>query len=158
MDDLTRAELDQLLAGYRDQTLQIVEEMSLDLLVLESGRADEEAMARLRRGAHTIKGDSACIDLHGVTGVAHKIEDVFDAVLSGKIKFDRRSVDEVLKALDAVRAAIGSADVVDIPANEVNELAHSLSDIQNRAPEDLPEDLIVPLSAEPSVEQTESIE
>jgi two-component system, chemotaxis family, sensor kinase CheA len=158
MDDLTRAELDQLLAVFRDQTLQIVEEMSLDLLALESGRADEEAMARLRRGAHTIKGDSACVDLNGVTTVAHKIEDVFDAVLSGKIKFDRRSVDEVLKALDVVRAAIGSASVVDIPANEVNEVAHALSDIQNQQPEDLPQDLVVPLSAEASVEKNESFE
>src|SRR5262245_48076304 len=162
MDDLTRAELDQLLAVFRDQTLQIVEEMSLDLLALESGRADEEAMARLRRGAHTIKGDSACVDLNGVTTVAHKIEDVFDAVLSGKIKFDRRSVDEVLKALDVVRAAIGSTAVVDIPANEVFEVKQGLREIQNQQPEDLPQDLprdlIVPLSAEPSAERTESIE
>src|SRR6185369_10190412 len=153
MDDLTRAELDQLLAVFRDQTLQIVEEMSLDLLALESGRADDDAMARLRRGAHTIKGDAACVDLNGVTSIAHKIEDVFDAVISGKIKFDRRSVDEVLKALDAVRAAI-SADVVDVPAEQVGELAESLNAIQNQTPEDL----IVPLSAEPAFEQTESNE
>ena len=57
MDDLTRAELDQLLEVFRDQSLQILEEMSVDLLALESGRDDPEAMARLRRGAHTIKGD-----------------------------------------------------------------------------------------------------
>jgi chemotaxis protein histidine kinase CheA len=81
MDDLTRAELDQLLAVFRDQSLQILEEMGNDLLALESGRADAEAMTRLRRGAHTIKGDSACVDLQSVTRVAHKIEDVFDAVL-----------------------------------------------------------------------------
>src|SRR6266571_4320049 len=98
MDDLTRAELDQLLAVFRDQSLQILEEMGQDLLALESGSINAETMARLRRAAHTIKGDSACIGLRGVAEVAHKIEDVFDAVLSGSIAFDRRSVGAILNS------------------------------------------------------------
>jgi two-component system chemotaxis sensor kinase CheA len=126
MDDLTRAELDQLLAVFRDQSLQILEEMGTDLLALESSRADAEAMTRLRRGAHTIKGDSACVDLDGVTQVAHKIEDVFDAVLCGQIKFDRRSVDVILNSLDAVKKAIGGAEVSDVAAESVNELVDAL--------------------------------
>lgn len=130
MDDLTRAELDQLLAVFRDQSLQILEEMGTDLLALESSRADAEAMTRLRRGAHTIKGDSACVDLDGVTRVAHKIEDVFDAVLRGQIKFDRRSVDVILKSLDAVKTAIGGAEVSDVAAESVNELVDALTAIE----------------------------
>jgi len=130
MDDLTRAELDQLLAVFRDQSLQILEEMGNDLLALESGRADAEAMTRLRRGAHTIKGDSACVDLDGVTRVAHKIEDVFDSVLYGQIKFDRRSVDVIFKSLDEIRAAIGGAEVSDVAAESVNELVEELTAIE----------------------------
>lgn len=130
MDDLTRAELDQLLAVFRDQSLQILEEMGTDLLALESSRADAEAMTRLRRGAHTIKGDSACVDLDGVTRVAHKIEDVFDAVLCGQIKFDRRSVDVILKSLDAVKTAIGGAEVSDVAVESVNELVDALTAIE----------------------------
>lgn len=130
MDDLTRAELDQLLAVFRDQSLQILEEMGTDLLALESGRADAEAMTRLRRGAHTIKGDSACVDLDGVTRVAHKIEDVFDAVLCGQIKFDRRSVDVIFKSLDAVKTAIGRSEVSDVAAGSVSELVDALTAIE----------------------------
>ena len=130
MDDLTRAELDQLLAVFRDQSLQILDEMGNDLLALETGKADAEAMTRLRRGAHTIKGDSACIDLQSVTRVAHKIEDVFDAVLCGHIKFDRSSVNVILKSLDAVRAAIGSAEVVDVAASAADKLVEELAAIE----------------------------
>ena len=132
MDELTRAELEQLLAVFRDQSLQILEEIGQDLLALESRRADADAMTRLRRGAHTIKGDSACVGLNGITQVAHKIEDVFDAVLSGEIKFDRRSVDVILKALDAVKAAIDSAEVSDVTAESANELVGALTEIQER--------------------------
>jgi len=130
MDDLTRAELDQLLAVFRDQSLQILEEMGHDLLALEASRADAEAMTRLRRGAHTIKGDSACVDLDGVTQVAHKIEDVFDAVLCGHVKFDRRSVDVIFKSLDAVKTAIGGAEVSDVAAESVSELVEALTAIE----------------------------
>ena len=130
MDDLTRAELDQLLAVFRDQSLQILEEMGQDLLALESGQADAEAMTRLRRGAHTIKGDSACVGLDGVTQVAHKIEDVFDGVLVGQIEFDRRSVDVILEALDSIKTAIGDEEVGDVPAESTNEMVKALDGIQ----------------------------
>jgi two-component system chemotaxis sensor kinase CheA len=132
MDDLTRAELDQLLAVFRDQSLQILEEMGQDLLALESGQADAEAMTRLRRGAHTIKGDSACVGLDGVTQVAHKIEDVFDGVLVGQIEFDRRSVDLILEALDSIKTAIGDEEVGDVPAESTNEIVKALDGIQKR--------------------------
>src|SRR5690242_19114281 len=100
MDGVTTSEFDQLLAVFRDQSLQILEEMSHDLLALESDSSDAEAMTRLRRGAHTIKGDSACVGLESVTQVAHRIEDVFDAVVNKQIALDRESVDAVLRGLD----------------------------------------------------------
>jgi len=132
MDELTREELDQLLAVFRDQSLQILDDMSHDLLALESSRADAEAMTRLRRGAHTIKGDSACVGLVGVTQVAHKIEDAFDAALAGRLDFDFRSVDVILNALDSIKAAIGGADVGDVPAESANELIAALTSIEKK--------------------------
>ncbi len=131
MDDLTTSELDQLLAVFRDQSLQILEEMGHDLLTLESNPADADAMTRLRRGAHTIKGDSACIGLDGVTQIAHQIEDVFDAVLSKQIAFDRRSVDVTLRSLDALRAAIGGERVGDVPADTAAAMVEILNGVRN---------------------------
>ena len=129
MDGLTTSEFDQLLAVFRDQSLQILEEMSHDLLALESDSSDAEAMTRLRRGAHTIKGDSACIGLEAVTQVSHQIEDVFDAVLNKQFKLDRASVDAMLKGLDALREAIGGERVADVPANLAAALIESLTRI-----------------------------
>lgn len=129
MDDLSKAELDQLLAVFRDQSLQILEEMSHDLLALESGPVDSERMTRLRRAAHTIKGDSACIGLQGVTQVAHKIEDVFDAVLNGSMAFERRSVGVILNSLDAVTSAISGDTVRDLTPEESSKLIWALTKV-----------------------------
>lgn len=131
MGELKSIELDQLLEIYREQSLQIVDEMGHDLLALESGTADDEAMTRLRRGAHTIKGDSACVGLDGITQITHKIEDAFAAVLEGQIGFDRRSVDVMLKGLDAVKAAIGGEEIGDVDTETVEALVADLSEIQN---------------------------
>src|SRR6185369_6166344 len=133
MGELKSIELDQLLEIYREQSLQIVDEMGHDLLALESDAADDEAMARLRRGAHTIKGDSACVGLDGITQITHKIEDVFAAVLDGEIGFDRRSVDVMLKGLDAVKAAIGGEEIGDVDAERVGALVMELTEIRNHS-------------------------
>ena len=127
MDDFTREELDQLFAVFRDQSLTILDEMSQDLLLLESKGSDEEAMVRLRRAAHTIKGDSACIGLDGVTELAHRIEDILDRVLNDQAAFDRQTVDLFLESLDTIHAAIGGDEVGDVPADVLERLVNRIS-------------------------------
>jgi len=129
MDGVTTSEFDQLLAVFHDQSLQILEEMSHDLLALESDSSDAEAMTRLRRGAHTIKGDSACVGLEAVTQVAHQIEDLFDAVLNKQLTLDRVSVDAMLRALDALKEALSGERVADVPSEKTAALIESLTRI-----------------------------
>src|SRR5215813_12913356 len=87
MDDLSKEELEQLMGVFRDQSLQILEEMDQELLTLESA---------------------------GVTDVAHQLEDVFDAILNGQMQFGSGVVDLILDSLDAMRAAIGGEQVDDL--------------------------------------------
>lgn len=126
MDDLSKEELEQLLEVFREQSVRILDEMADDLLALEAGAVDAEIMTRLRRAAHTIKGDSACVGFEGVTEVAHQIEDVFDAVLNGEVKLERRVVDLVLRSLDALRAVLGGEEVTDLEEHTVASLLAGL--------------------------------
>src|SRR5687768_8674439 len=122
MDDFTSEELEQLFAVFRDQSLTILEEMSQDMLLLEAKGLEEGAMIRLRRAAHTIKGDSACIGLDGVTELAHRIEDILDNVLSSQAVFDKHIVDLVLESLDAIHSAVGGEDIEDISSEVLQDL------------------------------------
>jgi two-component system chemotaxis sensor kinase CheA len=131
MDDRAKREFDELLAVFRDQSMQILDEMSQDLLALESRGADTEAVTRLRRGAHTVKGDSACVALDGVTSVAHEIESAFESVLGGDRAIDAPSVDLILRAIDAIRGAIGGERVNDLASGTAAELVEQLCSIQN---------------------------
>lgn len=127
MDELTKEELDQLLSVFRDQALGILEEMSQDLLTLEVDPGDADAMNRLRRSAHTIKGDAACVGLAGVTELAHRLEDLMDEVRSGGLGFEVVVVNTFLEGLDEMRAAIGGETIEDISALALERIFDSLS-------------------------------
>src|SRR5436853_80051 len=95
MDELTQKELATLLAVYREQTLHLLDEMTADLLALEAGTADADALARLRRAAHTIKGDSVCVMLEGVAEIAHRIEDLMAGGLASEMVIARSVLNQV---------------------------------------------------------------
>src|SRR5947207_6455011 len=127
MDDLTQKEMATLLAVYREQTLYLLDEMTADLLALEAGSADPEALARLRRAAHTIKGDSVCVMLEGVAEIAHRIEDLMADVMARGGDFDRSAVDAMLGGLDLLRHAIDREAVEDVAADAVQQWIDDLS-------------------------------
>ncbi len=127
MDDFSKEEMAQLLSMFRHQSLEILDEMNQDLLALESAGLDDEVIRRLRRSAHTIKGDSACVNLIGVTAVAHKIEDLIDEVVTGERPFQAEIVDSILEGLDAMRAAIGDEEVHDLSSEQVDGICRALS-------------------------------
>src|ERR1041384_4240652 len=126
MDELTQKEMATLLAVYREQTLYLLDEMTADLLALEAGSADEEALARLRRAAHTIKGDSVCVMLEGVAEIAHHIEDLMADVLARGGDFDRYAVDAMLGGLDLMRTGVDREPVEDVSADAVKLWANEL--------------------------------
>lgn len=127
MDEFSKEEMAQLHSLFRHQSLEILDEMNQDLLALESRGRDEEIILRLRRAAHTIKGDSVCVNLEGVTEVAHHMEDLIDSVVSGKAEFRPAQVDLILEALDSIKTAINSDDLSDISDDEVVRICELLA-------------------------------
>jgi two-component system chemotaxis sensor kinase CheA len=129
MDDLTKEELEQLFGVFRDQSLQILEEMSHDLLALESRGADGEVLTRIKRAAHTIKGDSACIGLAGVTELAHKVEDLIGEVEGGRRRVERGLIDLMFEWLDTARDAISSEQMRDVGQVELGRLFSRMDEL-----------------------------
>ena len=130
MDDLSKEELEQLLGVFREQALTVLEDMSQDILTLEHNQGDAEAMARLRRSAHTIKGDSACIGLDGITEVSHRMEDLIEGVRENKLVIDASLVNVLLKALDEMRSAIGSDVVRDVSPEALERVLSAIAGIE----------------------------
>lgn len=67
------AELRVLFFESAAEQLQVVNDAGL---ALEKRPADEELIRGVRRAVHTLKGDSAACGFHGLSEIAHELEDV----------------------------------------------------------------------------------
>ena len=83
-------------------------------------------MARLKRCAHTIKGDSACLGMEGVASLAHKIEDVLEASVTSEPGVDEAVVDLILESLDLIRASVDGEEVSDVSEGRLESVSQAI--------------------------------
>jgi len=101
----------KFLARFVDEAREHCSRISDGLLGMESSSGDGEALNSLFRSAHTIKGSARMMKQVGVSELAHRMEDVLDALRSGRISLTHqlsnalfRGVDSILAMLDLVKA------------------------------------------------------
>ncbi len=92
----------KFLARFVEEAREHCSRMSDGLLNLEQSPGDAEIINGLFRSAHTIKGSSRMMKLSGVTELAHKMEDVLDAVRGGKILLAASVSESLFRGVDAL--------------------------------------------------------
>src|SRR5262249_42443415 len=127
MEDLSKEEFEQLLAVYRDQSIEIVNSMDQALLAFEANPEDPEAIGDLRRAAHTLKGDSYCIGFNQIAEIAHRMEDLFDSLLTENKQLAGSVADLILEALEGIRNALSGERVADIDEEDARTFTEKLS-------------------------------
>jgi two-component system chemotaxis sensor kinase CheA len=126
MEELTREEIEQLLSVFRDQAAQIIDQMSQDLIELESGVQDQELIGRLRRAAHTLKGDASCIGLGRVAELAHKMEDVFEALATTGLGAEPGLMNLLFESIEEINRAVCGQVVEDLKEGTLERLSSEL--------------------------------
>jgi two-component system chemotaxis sensor kinase CheA len=86
------------------EQLALVEDITLEL---ETRPDDVEALNRLFRIFHTIKGSGSMFGFDAVAGFTHHVETVLDLVRSGKVRMTRELVDVILASEDHIRLLLG---------------------------------------------------
>ena len=112
MEDLSQY-LDEFLADARDR----IDSLSNAILTLEKivkeGGSEEEKRAmidQIFRDAHTLKGTAATMGFMKLSEVAHKMENLFDLVRSGKIEPTPELIDVLLEFLDIIEAMVDNIE------------------------------------------------
>ncbi len=112
MEDLSQY-LDEFLADARDR----IDSLSNAILTLEKivkeGGSEEEKRAmidQIFRDAHTLKGTAATMGFMKLSEVAHKMENLFDLVRSGRIEPTPELIDVLLEFLDVIEAMVDSIE------------------------------------------------
>ncbi|MBT8763882.1 chemotaxis protein CheA [Desulfohalobiaceae bacterium Ax17] len=97
---------DQGRQAFREEALELLEELESSLLELEEDPDNEELINRVFRAMHTIKGSGAMFGFDDISKFTHELETVFDQVREGKIKVGKDLLDLTLKARDLILAML----------------------------------------------------
>lgn len=125
--NLTKEELDALKETFYAQALEMSEELTAEILSLESNDCASEPVKRIKRYFHTLKGDSSSIGLENISELIHGAEDIMAALEDRVIPLDcgvtevlLKSVDEIDKTINADR--LGTAHEIPSALKESMEL------------------------------------
>ena len=98
--------MDDLLREFLVESNEHLDQMESDLVALEARPDDEEALARVFRAVHTIKGTCGFFGMPKLEAVAHAGENVLTRLLGGDLHFSARIADVLLRLVDAVRGIL----------------------------------------------------
>jgi two-component system chemotaxis sensor kinase CheA len=101
-----------LLQEFLTESGELLQKMDEDLVLLESSPADTELLNRVFRELHTIKGTSSFLAFEALVAVSHAAEDYLNKLRKGESLLDKRGMDALLAAGDALR------DMLDDIANK----------------------------------------
>jgi len=90
---------------FREEAREILEGLEIDLVAIEKDQ-DEQAVNRLFRGFHTLKGGSGIAGLDSVAELTHHVESRMADVRNGKEKISRSLIDLLLESIDWIRDSI----------------------------------------------------
>ncbi|MFB6281157.1 MAG: ATP-binding protein [Haloferacaceae archaeon] len=112
---------DDYLDAFVRESEESITELNNSLLALESDPGDEEAMDRVFRTAHTLKGNFGAMGFAGASDLAHAIEDLLDAIREGEIEATPAVMDEVFEGVDRIETILDEIERDGEPSTEVED-------------------------------------
>ena len=106
--------MSRYLALFVTEATEHLQDLSQDLVALEKERTPE-AVDSLFRHAHSLKGMAASMGLEGIATLAHRVEDLMDALRGQAGALDQPLVDLLLEATDTMQAQVRAAGTEETP-------------------------------------------
>jgi len=98
---------EEILQDFLVEAGEILEQLSEQLVELESRPDDADLLNAIFRGFHTVKGGAGFLQLNELVECCHIAENVFDILRKGERRVDSELMDVVLEALDTVNSMFG---------------------------------------------------
>lgn len=95
---------------FRIEAREILDRLVRDLLGVGKEAARKEAVQRLRRDTHTLKGAARVVRLPRIAELAHAMEDHVAPYLAGDTPVPAEKISEMLRDADAIASALKSID------------------------------------------------
>ena len=105
----------KLLRAFLEESEELLEKLNDNLLQLERDTSNPDSINEIFRLTHSLKSESALLGFVRLSGIAHRLEDVFDGIRSGTVSLSRPLMDAIFSASDLIheiiaRISIGKSD------------------------------------------------
>lgn len=93
----------EILQDFLTESGELLEQLEVDLVSLESTPADPELLNQIFRALHTIKGSASFLALTNLVEIAHAAETALNAARNGTVRVGRAEMDLLLAAVDVLK-------------------------------------------------------
>ncbi|HCG1144858.1 TPA: chemotaxis protein CheA [Pseudomonas aeruginosa] len=118
---------EEILQDFLVEAGEILEQLSEQLVELESRPDDMDLLNAIFRGFHTVKGGAGLLQLNALVECCHIAENVFDILRKGERRVSSELMDVVLQALDTVNAMFDQVREQSEPTPATPELLAALA-------------------------------
>ncbi|WP_209245052.1 chemotaxis protein CheA [Pseudomonas aeruginosa] len=118
---------EEILQDFLVEAGEILEQLSEQLVELESRPDDMDLLNAIFRGFHTVKGGAGFLQLNALVECCHIAEIVFDILRKGERRVSSELMDVVLQALDTVNAMFDQVREQSEPTPATPELLAALA-------------------------------
>ncbi len=122
--DINNAEL---LKDFFSEAEQQVFTLESNILVIESDPSNHDAIDEIFRAAHTLKGGSATVEMHELSGFTHVMEDLLDVIREGTVQINETVINILLQSLDTIKAMLAARAEGSVYDEDVSDLKASLT-------------------------------
>lgn len=102
-------DMEQFKATYIEESLEGLDNMESNLLNLEPGSKDEDAINTIFRAAHSIKGGGATFGFADISQFTHVVETLLDQIRNGQREITQQAIDLFLQSVDCLREMLAAA-------------------------------------------------
>ncbi|TBU81957.1 chemotaxis protein CheA [Pseudomonas daroniae] len=148
---------EEILQDFLVEAGEILEQLSEQLVELESRPDDMNLLNAIFRGFHTVKGGAGFLQLNELVECCHIAENVFDILRKGARRVDSELMDVVLEALDAVNGMFTEVRERTKPTPASPELLAALARLAEPAPAAASAPVTVVAPVEPAAEASTDI-
>ncbi len=118
---------EEILQDFLVEAGEILEQLSEQLVELESRPDDMDLLNAIFRGFHTVKGGAGFLQLNALVECCHIAENVFDILRKSERRVSSELMDVVLQALDTVNAMFDQVREQSEPTPATPELLAALA-------------------------------
>ncbi|MEA4849761.1 MAG: chemotaxis protein CheA [Clostridiaceae bacterium] len=101
-------DMNQYMEIFIEESLEHLQGLNENLLGLEANPKDIKILNEIFRAAHTLKGMAGTMGFTGIANLTHQMENILDAIRTGKIEVNSSMIDILFECLDYLSNSINS--------------------------------------------------